>query len=76
MCCVHCKVKLNICVLIVPTIVSKAFLTLTRIQQANINVQKSSCKVTLINVKFSWNFNFLKRVPKIPELSNVMKNSS
>ena len=62
------------CVLIFSTtFLSETFLILRRIQRDIINVQRSSCKVPVILVRFQSNLNFLGRLSKNTEISNLMK---
>jgi len=53
---------------------SWTFLILNRIERDMIiNMHCSSCKVPIILVRISWNFNFLERFSRNPHISNFMK---
>jgi len=64
----------NIYVLIFFTILSETFLIRRRTERDMIeNVYLSSCKVSLILVKFHWNVNFLVRFSTNNQISNFIK---
>jgi hypothetical protein len=71
----HCcgsKKTLSIFILLTMTIFfSEKLLIQRRIQgDAIINVQRSSCKVPVVLVRFSWNVNFLDRFSQNTHISN------
>jgi hypothetical protein len=62
------------CVLISSTTFSETFLILRRIRQDTAkNVNTSSCKVSVVLVRFKCNLNFLDRFSKNIQISNLMK---
>jgi hypothetical protein len=64
----------KMCVLIFSTTFVSKFLILKRIQRfIIINVQRSSCKVTVVLVGFQWKFNFLDIISKNHQIPNFMK---
>ena len=69
--------KRKMCVVIFSTNTSETFFVLSRTERDMVkHINKSSCKVPVIHVRFSWNFNFLESFSSNALISNLIKSYS